>query len=145
MKNLIYLSVLFFTVTILFSCQQDYKEVTMHPQDTITKAQYDIWVANWKSHGAGYTNNTLTEYFTMPLIDITEFIQHPGAGSDTVAAARFVLGLDIKTNPADTIPHLVLVGVNSAGESMTDASRGQFIYDVTAPCPNSCGVTSLSK
>lgn len=149
MKNLSYLSMLLFVVVFIFSCtpcpdcpdssaKYDY---TAQLKDTISNAKFDLWVSNWKNHGLQYTEGTLTEYFTMPTLDLEEFLAHPGVGSDTIAAARFVLGLEIKT--PDTIPHLVLVGVNSSGGNMTDPTRGQYIYDVSKPCPTLCGSASL--
>ena len=151
MKNLIYFSTLLCAIVLIFSCTPcpDCPEgpdfgadaTTLTLQDTISKQTYDTWILNWKTYGQSYTVNTLMEYYTMPLIDITEFTQHPGTGPNTVVAARFVLGMEIVST--DTIPHLMLVGVNSAGASLTDASRQQYIYDVTQPCPSSCGANSL--
>jgi len=157
MKNLIYFTTLFCAAILIFSCKPcpDCPDAATTPKitsdvvstptlrDTISEQKYNTWKNNWKTYGQAFTNNLLTEYFTMPLIDLEEFLSLPGTGRDTIAASRFVLGLEI--DGVDTTQHLMLVGVNAAGQSMTDASKQQYVYDVTAPCPNSCGTTSLDK
>ncbi|MDF1696822.1 MAG: hypothetical protein P1U56_13355, partial [Saprospiraceae bacterium] len=148
MKNIIYLSTLLFLVGLI-SCQTCPKcpppaddMVTLPPEDAIPLAQFQEWVHNWDSLGQTYTANTLTQYFTMPLVDMTEFVDHiDTTATDTVAAARFYLGLDIRNNTMT--PHVMLVGVNTEGDSLTDASMGQYIYDVTKPCPSMCNKASL--
>ena len=156
MKNLIYFATLICAVVLLFSCKPcpecpevataDVKQdnpYTATLRDTISYATYDLWKNNWKTYGQAFTANLLTEYFTMPLLDLNEFLSFPGTGRNTVVASRFVLGLEI--NGPDTTQHLMLVGVGSDGASLTNAALQQYIYDVTAPCPTSCGVTSLQK
>jgi len=152
MKTLIYSLMLLIATVFIFSCAPCPEcpdgpddEFTPNLKDTISESRYNTWVNNWSQNGKDYIQHqdTLLKYFTMPKIDLTEFLAHPGTGRDTTAAARFVLGMEI--SGTDTIPHLMLVGANSAGQSMTDASKGQYIYDVTKPCPSSCGLSSLPK
>lgn len=150
MKNLTYFSAILFAFSLIYSCTpcadcpdgQDQMN-TLTLTDTISENKYQTWVTNWKTNGQDYTANTLTDYFTMPLVDITEFQQYPGTGRDSVVAARFVIGMELAA--PDSIIHLMLVGVNGLGQSMTDASKQQYVYDVTMPCPTSCGANSLPK
>jgi len=152
MKNLIYLSSLLCMIILIFSCTpcpdcpdtsviapdtiEDKKTLTV--ADTISPTRFNTWRANWASQGQNYISDTLTRYFTMPLVDITEFKDNK---SSDVVAARFHLGMeDIGTN---MIPHLMLVGVDANGDDVIDIAKGQYIYDVTKPCPNSCGKSSL--
>ena len=111
------------------------------PQDTISVDTFDTWVSNWKNDGLSVMTGALTEYFTMAKVDLQQLLDQPGSGRDSTVAARFVLGLQF-TN-GDSIPHLMLVGVNNQGDNLTDAKLGQYIYDVTKPCPSMCGVASL--
>ncbi len=150
MKNLLYFPILFCAVLFIFSCTPcpDCPDVTMDQyddtatlRDTISVATFQTWRNNWLTNGQSYTANTLTKYFTMPVLDLTEFLEFPGTGRDSVVAARFVLGMEI--DATDSIPHLMLVGVNSAGQSLIDTSKQQYIYDVTKPCPKMCGLNSL--
>lgn len=156
MKNILSTATLFFLAILIFSCkpcpecpeagndteyQADDVQATL--KDTISESTYNTWKTNWKTDGQAFTANTLTEYFTLPLIDINEFLEFPGTGRDSVVASRFVLGLEI--DGTDTTAHIMLVGVNAAGESLTNASLQQYVYDVSAPCPNSCGASSLTE
>ena len=141
-------------IVLIFSCKPcpDCPEVatpdieeddtsTATLRDTISVNKYNLWKNNWNSYGKAFTANTLTEYFTMPLIDLEEFLYYKGSGRDTIAASRFVLGLEI--DGTDTTQHIMLVGVDSDGKSMTDATKQQYVYDVSKPCPHLCGSASL--
>lgn len=147
MKNLISFTILFFAVICIFSCKPcpecpdcPEAELTLTTKDTISQQKFTTWRQNWNMYGKSYTQGTLTRYFTMPLVDITEFDNNR---SSAVVASRFHLGMEI--NGTDSIPHLMLVGVNANGDDVIDFSNDQFIYDVTTPCPTSCGVSSLPK
>ena len=150
MKNLIYYTTILCGTLFIFSCSPcpdcpegpDISEdaITLTTEDTISLQKFQTWVNDWATHGQAYTANTLTTSFTMPLVDITEFTENMGtSGRDSVVAARFYLGMDI----TDTMPHIMLVGVNSLGDSLTNENAGQYIYDVTKPCPKMCGISSL--
>lgn len=148
MRNIIYFSTLFCLI-LLLSCNecpecppQVEEELTLTPEDAIPLDTFQTWVNNWDSLGQNYTATTLTKYFTLPMVDITEFKDNAATvGPDSVAAARFYLGLEI-VGTTQT-PHIMLVGVNSAGDSLTNAAQNQYIYDVSKPCPSMCGERSL--
>lgn len=112
--------------------------VKLKQKDTIDYATYQNWQGAWMSQGKYYTDSVLTEYFTMPLIDLSEF-----AKQQNHVAARYILGLDTMVIPH--MPHLMLVGVDSLGQSMlpTTPSSTYQIYDVTIPCPKFCGDNSI--
>jgi hypothetical protein len=150
MKNLVYFSLLFFAAIIIFSCKpcpdcpeiQEDNMTTLTTEDTISLAKFQTWVNNWSTYGKDYTDTVLTTYFTLPLIDITEFTENMAtSGRDSVVAARFYLGLDRDTIP--NMPHIMLVGVNAQGDSLTNAGDKQYIYDVSRPCPTMCGSNSI--
>lgn len=100
--------------------------------DTIDLATYNSWIEGWKVKGQGFTDTMLLEYFTMPLIDLEEFVTH------SESAARFVLGMDTSAVPIE--PHLMLVGVDSLNVPILPSIRtpNAKIYDVTTPCPKLC-------
>jgi hypothetical protein len=154
MKNTINISLLFFAVLLIFSCGQspthhhnhdddDDDDLTLTTEDTISLQTFQTWVGNWETFGKGYTDTTLTTSFTMPLVDITEFLENRDSTSrDSVVAARFYLGMEV-LSPNNYYPHLLLVGVDSEGDSLTNDSLKQYIYDLSKPCPNLCGHESL--
>jgi hypothetical protein len=150
MKNNIILSIFIFCAFVmLYSCQPKGNGGKIDGQtmavsdsltDTISDSVYYAWKGAWEDNGQEYTDSVLTEYFTMPLIDLTEF----NSNGQNHVAARFVLGLDTTIIP--NMPHLMLVGVDSAGKSMVPpyAPNG-LIYDVTRPCPELCGRASIKN
>ena len=149
MKNAVLFSL--FTLSLLLlitSCSQqpapaaDSKITKLAQKDTITPNQYREWKDRWERKGAAYTNNKLTKYFTMPLIDLTEFMSNGNH-----VAARYVLGLDSTQTTASNIiytPHLMLVGVDNTGTSMVPPYAAGNVYDVTRPCPDACGINSIN-
>lgn len=115
-------------------------ELTLTQKNTISQGKYNNWTGAWQDVGAEYTDTMLTQYFTMPLIDLTEF------ETDTNhVAARYVLGMDTTVTPM--MPHLMLVGVDANGISIIPANGypNASIYDLTLPCPQLCGKKSLPK
>ncbi len=106
-------------------------DTTNSAQDTISLAKFNTWTNAWVQGGQAYTATTLTRYYTMPVIDLAEVL------GETPAAARFYQGLDTSVTP--NVPHLLLVGVDASGNDMLDYSAGQYVYDVTHPCPPKCG------
>jgi len=153
MKNLFYSSALLCAILVIFSCGNktgsgpDYVPDVIKPdvqtlttKDTISVQKFNTWRQNWQTYGQTYISDTLTRYFTMPLIDITEFEDNKSAA---VVASRFHLGMELIGT--DMIPHLMLVGVNSSGGDVIDYANNQYIYDVTKPCPSSCGAASLTN
>jgi Tfp pilus assembly protein PilX len=106
-------------------------DTTNSAQDTISLAKFNKWTNAWVQGGQAYTATTLTRYYTMPVIDLAEVL------GETPAAARFYQGLDTSVTP--NVPHLLLVGVDANGNDMLDYSAGQYVYDVSHPCPPKCG------
>ncbi len=106
-------------------------DTTNSTQDTISLAKFNTWTNAWVQGGQAYTATTLTRYYTMPVIDLSEVL------GETPAAARFYQGLDVSVTP--NVPHLLLVGVDANGNDMLDYSAGQYVYDVSRPCPPKCG------
>lgn len=116
------------------------KESTLTQSNTISQTTFNNWSGAWEDVGAAYTDTLLTKYFTMPLIDLTEFESQPNH-----VAARYVLGMDTTVSPI--MPHLMLVGVDSKGKSIIpdNGYPNASIYDLTLPCPQLCGPKSLPK
>lgn len=141
MKTQINLFFLLLGVLFIYSCNPTApapSPATLKQADTISIATYNNWQGAWMEKGQAYTDVTLTEYFTMPLIDLTEF------SATTHTAARFVLGLDTTIVPP--VPHLMLVGVDANGASMLPPTYpNASIYDVTRPCPDLCGPKSIAN
>lgn len=98
--------------------------------DSISLQTFMDWKRNWTRYGQDYTADTLTRYFTMPIIDLKEVI---GEQADS---ARFYLGLDTTVSPR--YPHIMLVGVDSTGKDLIDYNNGLYAYDVSSPCPPVC-------
>ena len=123
-------------ILLCFSCNQDSGSrsglTLLSEVDTIDLATYNSWVDGWKVKGQGFTDTMLLEYFTMPLIDLQEF------ALEDKAEARFVLGMDTTLYPIEA--HLMLVGVDSSGQTILPSTRtpNAKIYDFTRPCPKFC-------
>lgn len=128
-------------LSIFYSCDNATKKVNEESKqesvavtsttDTISLATFESWRGAWESNGQAFTETTLIKYFTMPLVDLTEVI------GEAPSESRFYLGLDTTKTPNE--PHLLLVGVDANGNDMLDYAAGQYVYDVTAPCPPKCG------
>ena len=149
MKNAVLFSLFaFLSLVLITSCRTEpatkanSKITKLAQKDTITPKQYREWKTRWERKGAVYTNNKLTKYFTMPLIDLTEFMSNGNH-----VASRYVLGLDSTQTSANNIiytPHLMLVGVDNTGASMVPPYAAGNVYDVTRPCPDACGINSIN-
>ena len=125
----------------LFACQQPatadanpdkkanpYARV-LNPKDTISLKKFQDWTQNWAKLGGTWASQNELTYFQMPLIDLTETL------GEQPAFARFYMGLDTTTRPYT--PHLLLVGENDKKQPMIDPRAGNYVYDVTNPCPPS--------
>lgn len=149
MKNLIYFSTLLCAMVFIFSCKPcpDCPEcpnvidpdVVSTLDDTISFQTFQTYRTNWNDHGKNYISDTLTQYFTMGLDDIDDFKQN---ASSQVVGARFYLGIQEFSN-GDMAPHIMLVGINSRGDSIINSSASQYIYDFSLPCPSMCGAKSV--
>ncbi len=97
------------------------------PQNTITLETAQAWATNWRSNPA----NTV-KAFLIPQINLTSLL----AQRDTQDVRAYV-GID------DQGKHtLMLVGVDANGNDLINAAEGQYIYDFTLPCPETCDVNS---
>ena len=99
-------------------------------QDTISLQKFDLWKNNWAAHGQQWSCDNRLDYFQMPLIDLAQTLgEQPIAG-------RYYMGLDMSTKPYT--PHILLVGVNEQQLPMIDYRQGNYVYDVSRPCPPDC-------
>lgn len=135
---------LFVIASLTFSCNQsniknsknlnsEMSKVQNTPNysDTIPLDTFYRWVNTWDNQGQLFTQNTLIKYFTLDKDDLVNVL------SENIDSARFYLGLDSLT--ASPTPHLMVVGVNKKGKDMLDYSAGEYVYDVSRPCPPMCG------
>ncbi len=143
MKNTLLFCVLFSFISLLIISCKETPQIDVKDKDSVfvdknklTPRQYREWKGRWDRKGVEYTDSVLTEYFTMPLIDLTEF-----ATEGNHFAARFVLGLD--STVTGLTPHIMLVGVDNLGASKVPPYAVGNIYDVTKPCPFLCGENSI--
>lgn len=91
--------------------------------NVITLKQAQEWAANWRSN----PENTVKAHL-IPEVDVTQLLNEPG-----VENIRAYIGVDEKG-----INKLMLVGVDADGNDMIDDAAGQYIYDFTKPCPDTC-------
>lgn len=104
---------------------------TVTEKDIISRKKFELWTKNWtRGNGKVAATNNI-RFFNMPIIDLSEVL------GELPASSRFYLGLDDTVTPPE--PHLMLVGVDKDGNNMIDPLKSQFIFDVTRPCPPSCG------
>ncbi len=143
MKNtsLTFLILCLFIFTIFYSCADAPPGIAavVKPEpktasviDTISESRYNTWTANWQNHGAGFTDTMLIKSFTVPHVDLTEVLGE----SKKVVQVRFVHGLDMSTKPY--VAHLLVLGVDGSGQSMVDYANGEYVYDLSCPCPKAC-------
>ena len=96
------------------------------PDLTITLDQAKAWAKSWR-------NNPPKDLAKGHLIQgqaLTELLATEG-----VVNVRAYMGVD-----GNGTQKLMLVGVNSAGNDLIDATH--FIYDETQPCPSCCDTNS---
>ncbi|WP_300564456.1 hypothetical protein [Flavobacterium sp.] len=85
------------------------------------------WATNWRSN----PENTVKAHL-IPQIDITQLLNEKD-----VQDVRAYIGVD-----EDGVNKLMLVGVDAKGNDLINEDAGQYIYDFTLPCPNTCNITS---
>lgn len=95
-------------------------------QDTISLDTFNVWTARWQADAAYYMNNDSLKYFSMPKLDLKEFLKEQQSG------VRFYLGMD-----ATVTPHIILVGTDGNGN--ISVGPNNHIFDVSTPCPTACG------
>ncbi len=154
MKNIIYLGTFLSLVFIVVNCSNSPKEsrkntredtmktlpsevglttnsTMVTPHDTIPVDTLKAWVKNWRDHGKSWMATDSLKYFNMPLIDLREVY-----GENGVDSARFYLGMEMQNG--SYMPKLILIGLDSTGKKMLNASKGQYAYDLSRPCPPLC-------
>ena len=113
--------------------------------NTICLEKATAWTTAWRSQDGTFTDHTDLKGFLIPLEDLKEVVKEPN-----VANVRAYIGVDI-TN--DNEPHLIIVGVNEAGEDIiykaagkgcddADGTVNTGLYDFSQPCPTTCDITS---
>ena len=95
--------------------------------NTITLATAQTWAANWRSK----PQNVIKAYL-IPQADITQLM-----AETNVQDVRAYCGIDENGEYK-----LMLVGVDSSGNDLIDDAAGDYIYDFTMPCPQTCDVNS---
>lgn len=118
------------TATADTSKKVDSSQRVLQPKDTISLKKFQDWTKNWETMGGEWASQNELRYFQMPLIDLTETL------GEKPAFARFYMALDTTTRPYT--PHLLLVGENDKRQPMIDPRAGNYVYDVTMPCPPGC-------
>ena len=101
----------------------------MPNQNTIPVATAAIWTARWRASNRELPVNG----FLIPGADLTEVLAERG-----VVNVRTYMGIDDEGQY-----HLLIVGVDAAGNDMVDEDLGQYVYDFTSPCPPMCGAPSV--
>lgn len=79
--------------------------------------------------------------YTVPLTDVQQVLNQRN-----VYEVRVYLAAEVSEVIGTNIPavtKILLVGVDKDGNDMIDASKGQYIYDFTKPCPPKCGSGGL--
>lgn len=113
--------------------------------NTICLDTAEAWTSAWRGQSGTFTDHTDLKGFLIPLEDLKEVIAEPN-----VANVRAYIGIDIAD---DNEPHLIIVGVNSAGEDIiykaagkgcvdSDGTVNTGLYDFSDPCPTTCDTKS---
>lgn len=103
------------------------------------------WTTAWRSQDGTFTDHSSLKAFLIPLPDLQEVMKEPN-----VVNVRAYIGVDA-TN--DNQPHLIIVGVNAAGEDIIYKAAGEGcddengnvntgLYDFSDPCPTTCDINS---
>ncbi|MGH2667365.1 hypothetical protein [Flavobacterium sp.] len=96
-------------------------------ENVITLQTAQEWAARWRENPL----NTVKAHL-IPRVDINELL-----AEKYVVDIRAYIGVDDQG-----VNKLMLVGVDAAGNDLINASNGDYIYDFTQPCPNTCDVDS---
>ena len=99
--------------------------------NTISIEEAQRWVQRWR------TSSEILELkgFWIPGADLTDVM-----AEEDVVDARTYMAIDDNDEF-----HLLIVGVDSAGNDLIDYDNGQYIYDFTKPCPSVCSNTGPLK
>ena len=96
-------------------------------QNVISLEKAQTWAREWRSNPENKVKAHL-----IPQIDITELM-----AEEKVVNIRAYIGVDENGENK-----LMLVGVDEEGNDLINEAEGEYIYDFTKPCPNTCDVDS---
>ena len=99
--------------------------------NTISVAEATIWFNRWMDSDKKIDKKG----FFIPGSDLTDVMAEEG-----VVDSRAYMAID-----NDGEHHLLIVGVDAAGNDMLDEEAGQHVYDFTRPCPVICSATGPFK
>ena len=111
------------------------------PQYAIELGLAETWTGNWRANRKSFADLGVNG-FKIHKLDFTSVI---GEGATSI---RTYMGIEFKTvtvkgvEKQETIPHLLVVGVDANGNDMTDKTKKQYVYDFSQPCPPTCGQAS---
>lgn len=97
------------------------------PENAICLEKAITWAQRWTSDPSNKVKAHL-----IPLSDFTSIFVEVG-----VANVRAYIGID-----DEGCNKLMLVGVDEHGNDLIDEEIGDFVYDFTKPCPDTCDVKS---
>lgn len=102
--------------------------------NTIPLAEAEEWQHNWEASTSAAFDPMKLRSFFIPMADLYQVMKESGASN-----ARGVLGI---TDEGEY--KLMLVAVTDDNQTMVDEESGQYVYDMTSPCPPDCGTGPLS-
>ena len=102
------------------------------PPNAIPVAKAVIWVNKWRAQDPRILP---LKGFVIPKIDLTEVL------GEEPTSVRTYMAIDPDDEGENTKYHLLIVGVDSAGNDMLDPDLEQYVYDFTRPCPSICSNT----
>ncbi|MCO6173923.1 hypothetical protein NHF50_02585 [Flavobacterium sp. NRK F10] len=97
-------------------------------KNTISLETAQAWASRWKQEEGTYNQHNKLKAFLIPGIDIQQVMQEDG-----VVNVRAYLGVD-----ENQVERLMVVGVDAEGNDMISEENGNYIYDFSEPCPNTC-------
>jgi hypothetical protein len=111
--------------------------------NTICLDKAVTWTTAWRSQDGTFTDHSDLKAFLIPLPDLQEVMKEPN-----VANVRAYIGIDATD---DNKPHLIIVGVNEAGDDIIykeagagcddrDGDVNTGLYDFSQPCPTTCDI-----
>ena len=103
------------------------------------------WTTAWRAQDGVFTDHQDLKAFLIPQDDLKEVLAEPN-----VVNVRAYIGIDTTD---DNKPHLIIVGINEAGEDVIYAAAGEGcddedgtkntgLYDFSQPCPTTCDINS---
>jgi hypothetical protein len=96
-------------------------------ENTISLKTAQDWARTWRSNPENKVKAHL-----IPQIDVKQLL-----AEDKVVDIRAYIGVDEEGKNK-----LMLVGVDIDGNDLINEEKGQYIYDFTRPCPDTCAFES---